>query len=154
MPVSPGPLVGVGRPEKLLLLEAVTDELQADGHPIPVQTAGNADPRKPRQIYGDSINVAQIHLDRVDETLPKLRCRGRRHRPQDQVILLKRLVEGLLDQRLGPQGFQIIGVIIAAAEDKGTLVLSFGSWKAMASRIRAQSVTSFATGPIWSREEP
>ena len=35
-----------------------------------------------------------------------------------------------------------------------TLVLSLVSWEEMISKIVAQSVTSFATGPIWSREEP
>ena len=34
------------------------------------------------------------------------------------------------------------------------LVLSFGSCPASVSSMAAQSDTSFATGPIWSRDEP
>ena len=110
-----GLLIGKGRLNQFFLLEAVTNQLQADGKPPAVQAAGQADSGKSRQIGGNRIDISQIHPYRIRQALSQpRRCCGS-HRPQQAVITGKGFVKGFFYQRFDTEGFQIISIIIAGA---------------------------------------
>ena len=109
-------LVSIRRLKQLLLLKTVPNELQADGQPPAVLTAGNADARQSRQIHGNGINIPQIHLNRICQALSQLRRGGGRHRPKNQIVFFKGSVEGLLNQRFHLQRLQIVGIVIAGTQ--------------------------------------
>lgn len=72
LPVLPVPalrrsaaLVSIACADDIFLFEAVTDQLQADGKPLFIFSARNRHARKACQIYGNRIDIAQIHLERI-----------------------------------------------------------------------------------------
>ena len=112
-------LEGVGSVEHLLLHQGRADELGTHGHSLAVKAAGHGDGGQAGQVDGHGVNVAQVHLERIAQTLPQLGGDGGGHRSQQQIIFPEGLVKGLLDDGLDLQGFLIIGVIVAGGQHEG-----------------------------------
>ena len=101
-----------------LLLKRTTDQLHTYRHTLGVKPAGQRQGGQTGNVDHNRINVAQVHSQRVGQSLTHRQCRGGCHRPQQKVIGLKGVVKGLTDQTLGLQGFLIISVKVAAGKYK------------------------------------
>src|SRR5207253_10122863 len=67
-----GRLGGAGDAEQRLFVERSADQLQADGQFPRIETTGDGDARKPRQVGRDRVDVVQVHRKGVVHPLVQL----------------------------------------------------------------------------------
>ena len=104
-----------------LLAEGFAQQLEADWQfRIFRETAGQAQAADARQIAGDGENVREIHLQGVVGFFPQFKCRGRGSRRDDGIDFLECFQKVPANQCADFLGAQIVGVMVSAAQDRGT----------------------------------
>jgi hypothetical protein len=105
------------------LAEWAAEKLETHGkiHPVTLgKSAGKADATDAGKVCGDRENIGKVHLERVIRFFPKAECGFRRGGGDDGVHLGEGLVEIPSDQRSDLLCSQVVGIVVAAAQDIGS----------------------------------
>src|SRR6266702_3193690 len=81
------------------------------------EAAGNTDPADAGDVRSDGENIGQIHLERVVRFFTDFERRGGRGGRDNGIHVLERFQKILANEGADLLGPQVIGIVVAAAED-------------------------------------
>src|SRR4030095_4210648 len=99
-------------------IEVLSEKLQANGQTVCCLAAWHRDTGNSSQIGRDGEDVRQVHGQRIAAFLAQPEGRRGRRRRGDNIHLREGLLKILFDERSHFLGLQIIGIVIAGAQNK------------------------------------
>src|SRR5215831_8103422 len=88
------------------------NHLQTNGELLTREPTGHGHGRQTSQVYRNGKHIGEVHLERIIEALPEMKCRGGRDRSQQSITLRKGLVKILPKEGAELLSFFVIGIII------------------------------------------
>jgi hypothetical protein len=96
------------------------NNLQANGKLLTRQPTGHGHGRQTSQVDRNGEHIGEVHLERIIEALPEMKCRGGRDGSQQSITLRKGLVKILPEEGAELLSFFVIGIILAGAQGIGS----------------------------------
>ena len=111
--------VGVRHLQNLLFAELRPDQLESDREVRLREAAGEGDPARAGEVYGNGEDIGQIHFQRILRPLAELEGRLWAGGREQEIATLERLFKILPNQAPHLLSFAVISIGVAGAEDKG-----------------------------------